>query len=365
MDNLTLEKVAKSFGSLRVIKGVDLQINAGEFTVFVGPSGSGKSTLLRAIAGLEEISEGMIHIGDKRIDRLEPSERGIAMVFQNYALYPHMTVAENISFGLRIARTNKKIIAEKVDQVADILQIKPLLSRKPKTLSGGQRQRVAIGRAIVREPKIFLFDEPLSNLDAKLRVQMRRELTKLHKQLKASMIYVTHDQVEAMTMADRIVILNDGMVEQVGKPLELYANPRNLFVAGFIGSPSMNFLKGKVRDLDAREIKIDLDCGINISVPLTGTIDANPGDRVTLGVRPEELIQISSGTDVVHARVESVERLGGETYIYAQTQSGENITVHTHNDEEIDIGDDMKIGIPPTACHLFAENGNSFFFSEK
>ncbi len=246
MSYVELKSVRKRFGDTEIIHGIDLGIEKEEFTVFVGPSGCGKSTLLRMIAGLEDLQDGSIHIGGTRVDQLQPAERGIAMVFQNYALYPHMTVFENMAFGLKIAKTAAADIRAKVERAASILQIAEILQRRPRELSGGQRQRVAIGRAIVREPKVFLFDEPLSNLDAKLRVQMRLELTRLRRQLRATMIYVTHDQVEAMTMADRIVVLNQGRVEQAGRPLDLYHAPRNRFVAGFIGSPAMNFLEGTV-----------------------------------------------------------------------------------------------------------------------
>ena len=244
MADVDMQSVSKSFGDNEVIHGVDLRVEDNEFMVFVGPSGCGKSTLLRLIAGLEDVNNGEISIGGERVEHLPPAKRGIAMVFQSYALYPHMTVFENMSFGLRLAKAKKDFIQKRVQEAAEVLQITELLQRKPKELSGGQRQRVAIGRAIVREPKVFLFDEPLSNLDAKLRVQMRIELTKLHQKLNATMIYVTHDQVEAMTMADKIVVLRDGYVEQIGRPLDLYHNPANLFVAGFIGSPAMNLMEG-------------------------------------------------------------------------------------------------------------------------
>ena len=243
MAELTLRKVVKRFGQVEIIHGVDLEILDGEFVVFVGPSGCGKSTLLRMIAGLEELTDGELRIGDRVVNDVEPAARGVAMVFQTYALYPHMTVEENMSFGLRMAGLAKPEIKKRVDRAADILHLTPLLKRRPAQLSGGQRQRVAIGRAIVREPKVFLFDEPLSNLDAELRVQMRIEISKLHYDLKTTMIYVTHDQVEAMTLADKIVILNRGQIEQVGRPMDLYLKPANLFVAGFMGSPKMNFLK--------------------------------------------------------------------------------------------------------------------------
>jgi lactose/L-arabinose transport system ATP-binding protein len=244
MSDVTLRDVRKSFGAVEIIKGVDLDIKSGEFVVFVGPSGCGKSTLLRMIAGLETITSGDLNIGGDRMNEVDPSQRGIAMVFQSYALYPHMTVRENMGFALRFAGMPKEEIRKQVDEAARILELGPLMDRKPKALSGGQRQRVAIGRAIVRHPKVFLFDEPLSNLDAELRVHMRIEIAKLHRNLGATIVYVTHDQVEAMTLADKIVVLRSGIVEQVGAPLELYDNPANLFVAGFIGSPKMNFLKG-------------------------------------------------------------------------------------------------------------------------
>ena len=258
MQKLSMKSVHKSFNSTEVFHGVDLNVKENEFAVFVGPSGCGKSTLLRLIAGLEDVNEGEISIEGKRVEHLPPAKRGIAMVFQSYALYPHMTVHENMSFGLRLAKVNKQTILKKVQEAADTLQITELLQRKPKELSGGQRQRVAIGRAIVREPKIFLFDEPLSNLDAKLRVQMRIELTRLHQKLKATMIYVTHDQVEAMTMADKIVVLNEGNVEQIGSPLDLYHKPVNRFVAGFIGSPAMNFLDGSITGISKKEVEVKI-----------------------------------------------------------------------------------------------------------
>ena len=249
MTYVTLASLNKKFGNIEVIRNVDLKIEKEEFTVFVGPSGCGKTTMLRMIAGLETVDSGEIHIDGKRVDQLPPDKRGIAMVFQNYALYPHMSVYENMSFGLRISKFEESVIRDRVQHAARILQIAELLERKPRALSGGQRQRVAIGRAIVREPKVFLFDEPLSNLDAKLRVQMRGQLASLHRELKATMVYVTHDQVEAMTMADKIVVLNKGNIEQIGRPLELYHHPRNRFVASFIGSPSMNFFAGRISRL--------------------------------------------------------------------------------------------------------------------
>jgi len=288
MAELTLKQVRKSFGALEVIKGIDLEVASGEFVVFVGPSGCGKSTLLRIIAGLEEATSGTLTIGGKDVTYAEPSERGIAMVFQSYALYPHMTVAENIGFGLSLARRPKAEIAAKVAATAETLQLTQLLERKPKALSGGQRQRVAIGRAIIRDPKVFLFDEPLSNLDASLRAQMRLEIADLHARLKSTMIYVTHDQVEAMTMADKIVVLKGGAVEQIGSPMELYRNPATPFVAGFIGSPKMNLYGGET----ARR----MNC-------------------TTYGIRPEH-IRLSEGAGQWQGRIRHVERLGADAILY-------------------------------------------------
>ncbi|MGR9250449.1 ABC transporter ATP-binding protein [Rhizobium leguminosarum] len=288
MAELTLKQVRKSFGALEVIKGIDLEVASGEFVVFVGPSGCGKSTLLRIIAGLEETTSGALTIGGKDVTYAEPSERGIAMVFQSYALYPHMTVAENIGFGLSLARRPKAEIAAKVAATAETLQLTQLLERKPKALSGGQRQRVAIGRAIIRDPKVFLFDEPLSNLDASLRAQMRLEIADLHARLKSTMIYVTHDQVEAMTMADKIVVLKGGAVEQIGSPMELYRNPATPFVAGFIGSPKMNLYGG--------EIARRMNC-------------------TTYGIRPEH-IRLSEGAGQWQGRIRHVERLGADAILY-------------------------------------------------
>jgi multiple sugar transport system ATP-binding protein len=288
MAELTLKQVRKSFGALEVIKGIDLEVASGEFVVFVGPSGCGKSTLLRIIAGLEETTSGALTIGGKDVTYAEPSERGIAMVFQSYALYPHMTVAENIGFGLSLARRPKAEIAAKVAATAETLQLTQLLERKPKALSGGQRQRVAIGRAIIRDPKVFLFDEPLSNLDASLRAQMRLEIADLHARLKSTMIYVTHDQVEAMTMADKIVVLKGGAVEQIGSPMELYRNPATPFVAGFIGSPKMNLYGGET----ARR----MNC-------------------TTYGIRPEH-IRLSEGAGQWQGGIRHVERLGADAILY-------------------------------------------------
>ena len=280
MAEVILKNVRKSFGEVEIIKGVDLEIKDKEFAIFVGPSGCGKSTLLRMIAGLEEITSGDLMVGGQRVNDMSPPDRGMAMVFQSYALYPHMTVRDNMAFGLKLAKVPKAEIARKVQEAARILKLEPLLDRKPAAMSGGQRQRVAIGRAIVRNPKVFLFDEPLSNLDAALRVQMRIEIARMHIEFNATMIYVTHDQVEAMTMADKIVVLQAGIVEQVGSPLELYHHPRNLFVAGFIGSPTMNFLKTEVRAAQADSVTVGLPGGGSISVPVKPG-KCRPGDKVT------------------------------------------------------------------------------------
>jgi multiple sugar transport system ATP-binding protein len=312
------------------------------------------------IAGLEELNNGTIHIGGERIDELPPSKRGIAMVFQNYALYPHMSVYQNMSFGLRLAKAKKEFIQERVTEAAEILQITELLERKPKALSGGQRQRVAIGRAIVREPKVFLFDEPLSNLDAKLRVQMRVELTRLQKRLNATMIYVTHDQVEAMTMADKIVVLHEGHVEQVGKPLDLYHTPKNRFVAGFIGSPAMNFLEGEIKEVNDQLIKIDLEGGHQATVRCEANGSARQGAPITLGVRPEALSPEGIGDSKIPGKVYAVERLGGETYLYLHTPEGHEITVHAPGDKVVATGDQISIGFTADKCHLFHENGEAF-----
>src|SRR3712207_6304012 len=296
MAEVSLRGVQKRFGEVAVIKGVDLGVNDGEFCVFVGPSGCGKSTLLRMIAGLEEISAGALKIGGADVTRVGPADRGVAMVFQSYALYPHMTVRENIGFGLRMTGHAKDEIERRTAKAAKMLQLQPLLDRKPSQLSGGQRQRVAIGRAIVREPEVFLFDEPLSNLDAALRTQMRIEIGGLHNELGATMIYVTHDQVEAMTMADKIVVLNAGRVEQVGAPLDLYERPANLFVAGFIGSPRMNLWEGEVVGTDRAVLTLRPAGGPAVEIPAV-TDGVRPGETVTLGIRPEHVVLRAAGPD--------------------------------------------------------------------
>lgn len=319
MSELSLTSVKKSYGDVEVIKGVDLDIKHGEFVVFVGPSGCGKSTLLRMIAGLEEITEGDVSIGGEIVTEEEPYDRGIAMVFQSYALYPHMTVAENMGFALRLQKVPKEERRRLVEVAADVLQIRPLLDRKPAQLSGGQRQRVAIGRAIVREPKVFLFDEPLSNLDAELRVQMRIEIARLHKELGATMIYVTHDQTEAMTMAERIVVLRGGIVEQVGRPTDLYDDPNNMFVAGFIGSPKMNFLSCVATG--SKEIII---VGKTLELPHL-TSDLVVGKPYWVGARPEHLG--GPGIVTVPMTIDVVEQLGSTAFVHGKIGEGDDATV--------------------------------------
>ena len=355
MATLQLKDIRKSYGDVEIIKGVDLGIEDREFCVFVGPSGCGKSTLLRMIAGLEEITSGDLTIDGQRVNDVPPSERGLAMVFQTYALYPHMSVADNMGFSLRLAGASKEERRAKVGEAARILHLDQLLDRKPKELSGGQRQRVAIGRAIVRKPRVFLFDEPLSNLDAALRVQMRIELARLHDELKATMIYVTHDQVEAMTMADKIVVLQGGVIEQAGSPLELYHHPRNLFVAGFIGSPKMNFLPAKVTATDVGGATVQLGSGSTITVPVQpGRLKA--GDAVTLGVRPEHLRPAESGELLGEVMV--VERLGGETFLYTQLgDGGEMLVIQADGEIPTRVHDKIAVKLNPETCHLFDAQG--------
>ena len=340
MAAVSIQDAAKSFGTTPIIKGVSIDILDGEFVVLVGPSGCGKSTLLRMIAGLEGIDSGEIRIGGRRVNGLLPKERDIAMVFQNYALYPHLTVAENLAFSLKLRHARQPEIEQSVARAAKILGLEPLLARKPKELSGGQRQRVAMGRAIVRDPQVFLFDEPLSNLDAKLRVAMRAEIRELHQRLKATTIYVTHDQIEAMTMADKIVAMHDGIVEQVGTPLELFDRPRNVFVAAFIGSPSMNLLPVKV-------ISQGVDnAGNHWAVP---GVPGTSGQALTLGVRPEHLRLDPSG---VEARVLVVESTGSETHLVVDA-AGTKLTCVLRERIAVHPGDTVRLGTDIAHLHLF------------
>jgi lactose/L-arabinose transport system ATP-binding protein len=343
MTGVTLQGAIKRYGEIQVIHGVDLQIDDGEFCVFVGPSGCGKSTLLRMIAGLEETTEGTINIGARDVTHMDPAKRGVAMVFQTYALYPHMTVAENMGFGLRMNGHPKAEIDEKVQKASAILKLDQYLTRKPKALSGGQRQRVAIGRAIVRGPEVFLFDEPLSNLDAELRVDMRVEIARLHQEIGATMIYVTHDQVEAMTMADKIVVLRDGRIEQVGAPLELYRNPDNRFVAGFIGSPSMNFLECDVVD--------GLLTNPAFSAPITPPIVLpDTQSKVTLGIRPEHLGLDHSSDQLT---IELTEALGGVSYCYLGGIGDTRLIVEERGDHRSSEGETVGLNIPSDRIFLF------------
>jgi multiple sugar transport system ATP-binding protein len=366
MADVKLERVGKSYdGVATIVREVSLQVADGEFCVFVGPSGCGKSTLLRMVAGLEDITSGDMHIGGQRVNELAPSERNVAMVFQNYALYPHMDVADNISFGLRLAGLKKAEIAARVQRIADILQIQPLLGRKPRSLSGGQRQRVAIGRALVRDPGVFLFDEPLSNLDASLRTQTRVEIARLHRQYgRASTIYVTHDQVEAMTLADKIVLLHTGddvmrhgSVAQVGAPLALYEDPCNLFVAGFIGSPKMNLIAGVVDGLDAGGVRMRTADGRVLKAAVApGTLAV--GDAVTLGARSEHLALLERPADnTLACRVQWVERLGDLTYVYLDGPQDGTLIARLPGERGATVGDGLHLQLPPAACHLFDSEG--------
>ncbi|MDA7448884.1 sn-glycerol-3-phosphate ABC transporter ATP-binding protein UgpC [Planktomarina temperata] len=343
MSGVTLSNITKKYGEVQVIHGIDLEIKDGEFCVFVGPSGCGKSTLLRMVAGLEDTTGGAISIGARDVTREDPARRGVAMVFQTYALYPHMTVQENMEFGLRMNGYPKAEIAQKVAEASRILKLDDYLKRKPAALSGGQRQRVSIGRAIVRGPEVFLFDEPLSNLDAELRVEMRVEIARLHKEIGATMIYVTHDQVEAMTLADKIVVLRGGVIEQVGAPMDLYRDPDNKFVAGFIGSPAMNFLSAVVKDG-----LVDVP-GLETSVDLPVTLPAE-GTAVEIGLRPEHLTLDPTGT--TH-RIEMTESLGGVSYAYLKGTSGEKIVVEERGEIRSTEGDTVGLILDAASARLF------------
>jgi multiple sugar transport system ATP-binding protein len=342
MASVDMQDVVKAYSGLQVVHGVDLAIDDGEFVVLVGPSGCGKSTLLRMVAGLEDISGGTISIGGTIVNDLAPKERNIAMVFQNYALYPHMTVAQNMAFSLRLNRVPRAEMRQKVERAAEILGLGSLLDRYPAQLSGGQRQRVAMGRAIVREPEVFLFDEPLSNLDAKLRVQMRTEIGELHQRLRTTTIYVTHDQIEAMTMADRIVVMNGGRVEQVGSPLDLYDRPANLFVAGFIGSPAMNFLPGQIGDGQFRTES-------GLAAPLPPGLRHSSGYEVIGGVRPDQLLL---GEDGARAEIAVIEPTGAETLVILRL-GGASVQALIRDRRLLRPGDSVGLSIQPGGLHLF------------
>ena len=346
MASVAIRNVYKSFGAVEILHGVSVDIVDGEFVTLVGPSGCGKSTLLRMIAGLESISRGEIAIGDRVVNRVAPKERDIAMVFQNYALYPHMTVAENMAFSLMLKNAPKAESEAQVKRAAEILGLTPMLGRYPRQLSGGQRQRVAMGRAIVRDPQVFLFDEPLSNLDAKLRVAMRAEIKELHQRLKTTTIYVTHDQIEAMTMADKIVVMHDGIVEQIGKPLELYDRPGNLFVASFIGSPAMNLLKGRI---DGDGAPAFHGSG-GVLLPLERCSGGGKGDSVVLGVRPEHLSLTDQGFLVT---VSVVEPTGSEVQVIGHTPGGDEVVANFRERHDFNPGDIIRLGADTRLLHLF------------
>ncbi|WP_114968499.1 ABC transporter ATP-binding protein [Rhodoferax ferrireducens] len=367
MASIELRSVNKNYlNDIAVIRNVDLHVKQGEFCVFVGPSGCGKSTLLRMVAGLEDISSGDLLIDGQRMNDTQPARRGVAMVFQSYALFPHLSVYENLAFGMTLAKMDKALIRQKVTAAAQVLQLESLLERKPKALSGGQRQRVAIGRAIVREPGVFLFDEPLSNLDASLRVQTRFEIAKIHRDFgRASTIYVTHDQVEAMTLADRILLLNageavarEGSVAQCGTPLELYHRPRNLFVAGFIGSPKMNFLPGQLLEGHADRARVQLDSG-EVMEALVDASALQPGQPVTLGIRPEHT-QLGTATQSLVREVQWQERLGESTYLFLNSGAvSPSIIVKAPGQAHADAGQRVAVSLPAACLHVFDQHGHA------
>jgi ABC-type sugar transport system ATPase subunit len=353
MSSVAIRGLRKAYGMVEILHGIDLDIGSGEFVVFVGPSGCGKSTLLRIIAGLEEITAGVLAIDGRRVNDLEPAERGIAMVFQSYALYPHMTVFENMAFGLKMAGMKKPEIETRVRRAAETLQVTPLLDRLPKQLSGGQRQRVAIGRAITRDPKVFLFDEPLSNLDAALRVATRIEIARLKERMPdTTMIYVTHDQVEAMTLADRIVVLNGGRIEQVGSPMELYHRPANRFVAGFIGSPAMNFLPVRVES-KATGVRVTTDSGDAVALPVAASGQA----EATLGVRPEDLTLAGAGPALARGTASILENLGELVLAYIDIGAAEPLLVKLPAGSAVARGERVALVAPPEKVHLFGADG--------
>ena len=374
MADVLLSKVRKNYNPAILkdtLRNINLDIKDGDFIVFVGPSGCGKSTLLRMIAGLEDITDGDLMINGTRVNDVPPSKRNIGMVFQSYALYPHMTVFDNMAFGLKLQHVDKKVILERVVKAADILGLEAFLERKPKALSGGQRQRVAIGRCIVQHPSVFLFDEPLSNLDAALRVKMRLEIAKLHQELNATIIYVTHDQVEAMTLADKICVLSplktnaESNLEQFGAPLELYNHPVNLFVAGFIGSPKMNFLKGELTKVEDDYCEVKLITGERIKACINAS-RGSVGDKVILGVRPEHIVKADSPVadgGRVTGKVVVTENLGAEFFVYMESgasEVGSDFTVKSDSELDINSGDEFTVGIPSSACYLFDQNGIAF-----
>jgi multiple sugar transport system ATP-binding protein len=354
MARVQLKGIDKVYpGGFQAVYGADIDIKDKEFVVLVGPSGCGKSTTLRMIAGLEEISGGELFIDEKMVNTLPPKDRDIAMVFQNYALYPHMTVFENMAFGLKIRKFPKGEIDKRVTDAAKILHIEDQLLKKPKALSGGQRQRVAMGRAIVRKPKVFLFDEPLSNLDAKLRVTMRAEISRLHSRLQTTVVYVTHDQVEAMTLGDRIVVMKDGYIQQIDSPLNLYNNPSNKFVAGFIGSPPMNFILCDVKEEKGKITVTHGDFSIHPSKEQQDKLKEHVGKKVTFGVRPEDLVAKIEGDNKIKAVVDVVEPLGAEIYVYVSTVDGSQLVARLEPNVEFHVGQDIELGVSIDKCHFF------------
>jgi multiple sugar transport system ATP-binding protein len=360
MAYLELNQIEKHYDSFHALKNIDLQVEKGEFVVFVGPSGCGKSTLLRSICGLEAVTSGTILLDGRDITNIHPSKRNVAMVFQNYALFPHLNVYDNIAFGLSLQGLSKKDIRARVQRTANLLKLEALLDRKPKQLSGGQRQRVAIGRCIVKQPKLFLFDEPLSNLDAKLRVRMRVELLNLHYDTKNTAVYVTHDQVEAMTMADKIVVLQDGRIEQIGSPMDLYEHPVNKFVAGFIGSPQMNFIDGRVSATSSNGISVTVDGFGKLDLPVVAT-PVQPDRPLTVGIRPEH-VELESGPteSVVPGVVNIVENLGGETYLHVEIASEfPLIMVKLHGSRGPTRGERVTLHFPADRIYLFDANGSA------
>ncbi len=369
MARVLLKHISKRYdGDVLAVNDFNLEIRDTEFVVLVGPSGCGKTTTLRMVAGLEEITEGELWIGDRVVNRVHPKDRDIAMVFQNYALYPHMTVFENMAFGLRLRKIPKAEITQRVDNAAKILDITTLLARKPKALSGGQRQRVAMGRAIVRDPQVFLFDEPLSNLDAKLRVQMRAEISKLHQRLKRTILYVTHDQVEAMTLADRIVVMDAGVLQQVGTPMEVFNQPANTFVAGFIGSPSMNFLDGEVVDEAGTLLLRGEGFSLRLAPELRGMLGEDRAMRA--GFRPQYMAVADAHTPaevrphLLRTTIEFIEHMGAEKFIHTRLASGETITTRAEGTLAVEPGDTLELAVPPERVQLFNAQGLNVRFAQ-
>ena len=359
MATVKLENIYKSFDETEVLFDINLEINDKEFVVFVGPSGCGKTTLLRIISGLEEATSGKVIIDDMDVSNAQPVERGISMVFQSYALYPHLSVFENIAFPLRVAKIKESELEERVFKAADILQLRDRLDFKPGQLSGGQRQRVAIGRSIVRNPKVFLFDEPLSNLDAALRGDMRVELAKLHQNLQTTMIYVTHDQIEAMTMADKIVVLRDGVIEQVGSPMDLYHHPKTKFVASFIGHPKMNFLKTSNVEINGEQLTTSISESTSISLSVE-VADTKTGDEIEVGIRPEDL-ELTSDNNGMPMNIEVVEHIGATVILYGSVEGNSDFCAVLPSDTNVNPGETVHLALEPSKCHAFNIQGQALY----